>query len=109
MTRACPCSASNLFSNLANNLFVMQKRVVTLPLKPNQDAQATLVSNFQKPARRGGVGSNGIHAVCRHQREISFNHCRRRKRGAVYARPKCSIGDTPNIEFLLAGPEKFTS
>src|SRR2546423_14011887 len=60
MTGAGSRSASNLVSDLANNFFLVQKRVVTLSLQPDQDAQVALVSDFQKPVWRGGGGSKGI-------------------------------------------------
>src|SRR5947207_12816643 len=107
MTGAGSRSASNLVSDLANNFFLVQKRVVTLSLQPDQDAQVALVSDFQKPVWRGGVGSNGIHTVCRHLRKILFNNSRRTKRDAIYAWPTRSIGYAPDIEIFLAYQKKF--
>src|SRR6266566_3104296 len=104
MPRACLCSASNLFSNLANTLLFMQKRVVAFPLQPNQDAEATSLSNVQKPVRRRVVGAHGIHAVCSHLREILLNYARGRERSAVYARAKCSVSHASDKKLLLANP-----
>src|SRR5437016_4313810 len=92
MARARSSSPSNLLSDLANCSFLMQKRIVAFPLQPNHDAQVASMGNVQKPAWRGCVRADGIHAVCRHQREILFHHSRRRECAALYARPKCPVG-----------------
>src|SRR2546423_6598201 len=73
MTGAGSRSASNLVSDLANNFFLVQKRVVTLSLQPDQDAQVALVSDFQKPVWRGGVGFDGNYAAFRHFEKNLFH------------------------------------
>src|SRR5256885_15278836 len=72
MTGAGSRSASNLVSDLANNFFLVQKRVVTLSLQPDQDAQVALVSDFQKPVWRGGGGLDGIYTALRQLRKNFF-------------------------------------
>src|SRR2546423_15062048 len=92
MTGAGSRSASNLVSDLANNFFLVQKRVVTLSLQPDQDAQVALVSDFQKPVWRGGVGLGGVLSLFGDLRKDFFNNTRGRESAAPYARPKSCIG-----------------
>src|SRR2546430_13220226 len=91
MTGAGSRSASNLVSDLANDFFLVQKRVVTLSLQPDQDAQVALVSDFQKPVWRGGGGSNGLPPPSRHFGKSFFNNLPGRETAPIIARPDISL------------------
>ena len=94
--------------DVAGALPVIEKRRRALDWNSDQHAQPVLLREVQQPARRNGVGADGVASVRGHRGEIPADDRLGRELDAARVWSERPVGDAAHVEFLRADPEEFS-
>ena len=108
MTGIGLCRFRNVALNGGDSLAIVEKEHTLVPGNGNHHTQAVALGEIQKPAGRRVINAQDIDPEFAHQQEIEGHALRRGKvRPAFRLRPKRTISDAVQVEFIFAFEEKL--